>query len=61
LAALVGPAQNIFFLAVHYLNSFFSIVQQAWQAAVLGRRLLECVSDSNPQKTTKPTRNSNQK
>jgi hypothetical protein len=37
LAALVDPAQNIFFLAVHYFNSFVPIAQQAWQAVVQGR------------------------
>ncbi len=37
LAALVGPVQNIFFLTVHYFNSFVPISQQAWQTAVLGR------------------------
>jgi hypothetical protein len=38
LAALVGLVQNIlFFLTVHYLNSFVPIAQQAGQAAVLGR------------------------
>ncbi len=36
LAALFGPEQNIFFLAVHYFNSFVPIAQQAVQAAVLG-------------------------
>ncbi len=37
LAALVGPVQNIFFLTVHYFNSFVFIPQQAGQSAVLGR------------------------
>jgi hypothetical protein len=37
LAALVGSIQNIFFLAVHYSNSFVLIDQQPGQAAVLGR------------------------
>ncbi len=37
LAALVSQVQNIVFLAVHYLNSFFPIAQQAGQAVVLGR------------------------
>jgi hypothetical protein len=37
LAALVGPIQNIFFLPVHYFNSFVPMPQQAGQAAVLGR------------------------
>ncbi len=36
-AALVGPAQNIFSLAVHYINSFVPIAPQAGQAVVLGR------------------------
>ena len=36
LAALVGPVQNIFFLAVHFFNSFVPIAQQAGQAVVLG-------------------------
>jgi hypothetical protein len=36
LAALVGPVQNIIFLAVHYFNAFAPIIQQAGQAAVLG-------------------------
>ncbi len=34
-AALVGPAQNIFFLTLHYFNSFVPIAQQAGQLAVL--------------------------
>jgi hypothetical protein len=37
LAALIGPVQNIFFLAVHHFNSFEPIAQKAGQAAVLGR------------------------
>ncbi len=37
LAALVGPVQNIFFLTLHYFHSFLPMVQQAGQAAVLGR------------------------
>jgi hypothetical protein len=37
LAAPVGPVQNIFFLTVHYFNSFVPIVQQAGQAVVQGR------------------------
>jgi hypothetical protein len=37
LAALVGPVNNIFFLAVHYFNAFVPIAQQAGQAAVLGQ------------------------
>ncbi len=37
LAALVGPVKNIFFLTVHYFNSFVPIAQQAGQADVLGR------------------------
>ena len=44
LAALVGPVQNIFFLAVHYFNPFGPIGQQAGQAAVLGRlSLIVCL------------------
>ncbi len=35
LAALVGPVQNMFCLAVYYFNSFVPIAQQAGQAAVL--------------------------
>jgi hypothetical protein len=31
------PEQNIFFLTVHYFNSFVPIGQQAGQAALLGR------------------------
>jgi hypothetical protein len=38
LAALVGPVQNIIFLAVHYFTSFVPIAQQARQA-VMPRRL----------------------
>ncbi len=37
LDGLVGPVQNIFFLTVHYFNSFVPVAQQAGQAAVLGR------------------------
>jgi hypothetical protein len=37
LAAPVGPLQNTFFLTVHYFNLFVPIVQQAGQAAMLGR------------------------
>jgi hypothetical protein len=29
LAALVGPVQNIFFLTIHFFNSFVPIAQQA--------------------------------
>jgi hypothetical protein len=36
-AALEGPVQIIFFLTIHYFNSFAPIAQQAGQAAVLGR------------------------
>ncbi len=37
LAALVGKVQNIiFFLTIHYLNSFVPIPQQVGQATVLG-------------------------
>jgi hypothetical protein len=38
LAALVGTVQYIFFLTVHYFNSFVPIAQQAGQAAVLSRQ-----------------------
>ncbi len=37
LAALVGPVQNIFFLTLHFFNSFVPIAQHSGQAAVLGR------------------------
>jgi hypothetical protein len=37
LAALVGLVQNIFFLTVHYFNSFVPIAKRAGQAAVQGR------------------------
>jgi hypothetical protein len=37
LAAIVGPIQNILFLTVHYIQFLCPIVQQAGQAAVLGR------------------------
>ncbi len=37
LATPVGPVKNIFFLTVHYFNSFVPIAQQTGQAAVLGR------------------------
>jgi hypothetical protein len=44
LAALVGPVQKNFFLAVHYFNSFVLIAQQAGQAAGLGRlSLIKCL------------------
>jgi hypothetical protein len=36
LVALVGPVQNIFFLTVHYFNSFVPIVQKTGQAVVQG-------------------------
>jgi hypothetical protein len=36
LAALVGKVQNIFFLSIHYINSFVPIPQQVGQATVLG-------------------------
>jgi hypothetical protein len=42
-AALVGPVQNIFFLAIHYFNSFVSIAQYTGQEAMLGSTLLVCV------------------
>jgi hypothetical protein len=35
--SLVGPVQNIFFLAVYYFSSFVPIDQQAGQAVVPGR------------------------
>jgi hypothetical protein len=44
LAALVGPVQNIFFLAVHFFNSFVPIAHQAGQGVVLGFLSLVCVS-----------------
>jgi hypothetical protein len=37
LSGLVGLVQNIFFLAVHYFNSFVPIAQQTGQAVLLGR------------------------
>ncbi len=40
LAALVGPVQNIFFLTVHYFDTFVPIAQQAGKVAVPGRRSL---------------------
>ncbi len=40
LAVLVGPVPNIFFITIHYFNSFVSIVQQAGQAVVLSRQSL---------------------
>jgi hypothetical protein len=43
-----GPVQNIFFLTVHYLNSFVPIVQQAGQADVLGRLSLSMCLWSKP-------------
>jgi hypothetical protein len=36
-AVLVDLVQNIFFLTVHYFNSFVPTAKQAGQAAVLGR------------------------
>ncbi len=36
LAALIDQVQNIFFLTVHYFNSFFPITQKARQAVVPG-------------------------
>jgi hypothetical protein len=36
-AAPGRPSTNIFFLTVHYFNSFVPIAQEAGQAAVLGR------------------------
>jgi hypothetical protein len=44
LAAIVGPAQNMFFLTVHSFNSFAFIAQQAgWQPCWVARHLV-CVS-----------------
>jgi|688.fasta_scaffold460044_2 hypothetical protein len=40
LAAVVGPVRNIFFLSVHYLNSFLPIAQHAGQAVMQGRQSL---------------------
>ncbi len=37
MAFQVGPVQNIFFLAVHFFNSFVSIAHQAGQAVLQGR------------------------
>jgi hypothetical protein len=37
LAALVGPVQNIFFLALHSFSSFVPIAQKAGQAVVPDR------------------------
>ncbi len=55
LAALVSPAQNIFFLAIQFFNSFVPIAQQAEQVAVLGRLSLTIVivSVQNSMKTRK--------
>jgi len=39
LCCLVGPVQNIFFLAIHYFSSFFPIAQEARQEVVLGHLL----------------------
>jgi hypothetical protein len=47
LAALVGPVQNIFFLTIHYFNTFVLIGQQAGPAAVLGRLYLSLCLWSN--------------
>jgi hypothetical protein len=49
-AALVSPAQNIFFLAIHFFNSFVPIAQQAEQVAVLGRLSLSmCLCTRQPE------------
>jgi hypothetical protein len=40
LAVLVSSVQNIFFLTVHFFNSFVSTAQQVGQAVVLGRLTL---------------------
>jgi hypothetical protein len=42
LAALVGSVKNIFFLTVHYFNSFFLITQQAGQQPCWVACLLVC-------------------
>ncbi len=44
LAALVSPVQNMFFLAVHYLNLCVPIAQQHGQAVVKGDLSLETIS-----------------
>jgi hypothetical protein len=53
LAALVGPVQNIFFLTVHYFNSFVPITQQAGQAAVLDRLYVSLGMASKKEKVSK--------
>jgi hypothetical protein len=35
LAALVGPIQNIFFLSIHYFDSFVPIAQEAGSLIVI--------------------------
>jgi hypothetical protein len=48
LAALVGPVQNIFFLSVHYFDSFVPIAQQAGEAVVQSRLSLNmCLREKN--------------
>jgi hypothetical protein len=46
LAHLVSQVQNIYFLTVHYFNSFVPIAQQAGQAVVLGCLSLQCKKTS---------------
>jgi hypothetical protein len=55
LAFLVSQEQSIFFLAIHFFNSFVPIAQQAEQVAVLGRLSLTIVfvSVQNSMKTRK--------
>ncbi len=36
LAALVGPVQHIFFLAIHYFNPFVSIAPASWAGSRAG-------------------------
>jgi hypothetical protein len=49
---LLGPVNNIFFLAVHYFNSFVPIAQQVEQAAVLGH--LSPMTNPTPLGISKP-------
>jgi hypothetical protein len=48
LAAQVGPAQNIFFLTVHFFYAFVPIAQQAGQEAMLDRLSLSLCLWSRP-------------
>jgi hypothetical protein len=66
LAALVGPAQNIFSSARHYVNTFVTFAQQAGQAAELGRLCMYvsmymclwlCQTTSHPNGLFDPLRN----